>query len=851
MLQFSPIRTAIIAIVALLGILYVIPNFLTKDQLAAWPGFLPHQTVTLGLDLQGGSYLLLEVDRPGIINDRLTELRRDARNILANQNGIGNIITVNGSTLSIELTDPSQRQKADQVLQALQNNVGGSVLGVGGVKELTFTDTPDGKIAIGLTDDGINQRMSSLVTQSMEVIRKRIDQLGTTEPQIQREGNDRVLVQVPGFQDSARLKEIISKTARLTFHLVYPNMTAAQAKQQGLPAGTEIVPSQDGGDELLYEDVALGGESLVDAQPGFDPQTSRSVVTFRFDTRGAVTFGDITSKNVGRRFAIVLDNQVITAPVIQTPITGGTGQISGNFTPQSANDLAVLLRAGALPASLDIVEERSVGPSLGADSIRSGITAGAVAAVLVVSFMVVAYGLFGLFADISLVLNIVLILGSLSILGATLTLPGIAGIVLTLGMAVDANVLIYERIREEQNSGKSILAAIDAGFKRAWGTIIDSHLTQLIAAVVLFFLGSGPVQGFAVTLGLGILTSLFTAYTVTLYFVGWWYRVRRPKTLRIQHFRFIPDGTKIHFMQISRYVIILSVILTCVSIGSAVFKGFNLGIDFKGGSAIAVQHQGGAADPGKVREDVGKLGLGDLEVQGFGSPSELLIRIQTQGDGNPQLQQQAVQKVTDTLQKDQYTIRSVETVGPTVSGELGLHGTIAVLVALCAILIYVWFRFEWQFALAAITTTTHDVIMTVGLFSVTGLEFNLTSIAAVLTLVGLSLNETVVISDRIRENLRKYKKMPLPDLINLSINSTLTRTSLTAFTIFCSLVPLVLFGGEVIRGFTIAMTFGVFVGTYSSIIVGGPILIFFGLKSRADAPADKKLTPKRADGAAV
>ncbi|MEO8881934.1 MAG: protein translocase subunit SecD, partial [Devosia sp.] len=712
MLQFTPIRTAIIVIVALLGIFYVIPNFLTKDQLAAWPGWLPKQTVTLGLDLQGGSYLLLEVNRQGIINDRLAELRRDARNILANQNGIGNIITVSKTALSIELTDPTTLQKADQALQGLQNNVGGSVIGIGGVKELTFTDTPDGKIAIGLTDDGISQRMSSLVTQSMEVIRKRIDQLGTTEPQIQREGTDRVLVQVPGFQDSARLKEIISKTARLTFHLVYPNMSAAQAKQQGLPAGTEIVPSQDGGDELIYEDVALGGESLVDAQPGFDQQTSRSVVSFRFDTRGAVTFGDITSKNVGRRFAIELDNQIITAPVIQTPITGGTGQISGNFTSQSANDLAVLLRAGALPASLDIVEERSVGPSLGADSVKSGITAGIVAAVLVVSFMVVAYGLFGFFANISLMLNIVLILASLSLLGATLTLPGIAGIVLTLGMAVDANVLIYERIREEQNSGKSVLGAIDAGFRRAWGTIIDSHLTQLIAATVLFFLGSGPVQGFAVTLGLGILTSLFTAYTVTLYFVGAWYKVRRPKTLRIQHFRFIPDGTKIHFMQISRYVIILSLVLTALSIGSAVFKGFNLGIDFKGGSAIEVQSQTGPADPGKVREDIGKLGLGDVQVQGFGAPTDLLIRVQTQGDGSPALQQAAVAKVTDTLAKDSYTVRRTETVGPTVSGELGLHGAIAVIVALGAILIYVWFRFEWQFALAAITTTSHDVIMT-------------------------------------------------------------------------------------------------------------------------------------------
>ncbi|HTJ58067.1 MAG TPA: protein translocase subunit SecD [Devosiaceae bacterium] len=850
MLQFSPIRTAIIAIVALLGIFYVIPNFLTKDQLAAWPSWLPKQTVTLGLDLQGGSYLLLEVNRDNVISDRLAELRRDARNVLANQNGIGNIITINGNTLSIELTDPSQRPKAEQALQALQNNVGGSVIGVGGVKELNFTDTPDGKIQITLTDDGLNQRMSSLVTQSMEVIRKRIDQIGTTEPQIAREGNDRVLVQVPGFQDSARLKEIISKTARLTFHLVYPGMTADQAKQQGLPPGTEIVPSQEGGDELLYEDVALGGESLVDAQPGFDSQTSRSVVNFRLDTRGAVTFGDITSKNVGKRFAIVLDNQVITAPVIQTPITGGSGQISGNFTPQSANDLAVLLRAGALPVTLDVAEERSVGPSLGADSIRAGVTAGIVAAILVVSFMIAAYGLFGLFADISLVLNVVLILASLSLLGATLTLPGIAGIVLTIGMAVDANVLIYERIREEQNAGKSVLGSIDAGFKRAWGTIIDSHFTQLIAAIVLFFLGSGPVQGFAVTLGLGILTSLFTAYTVTLYWVGLWYRMRRPKTLRIQHFRFIPDGTKIPFMKIARYVIIFSIIMSVISIGSAVFKGFNLGIDFKGGSNIEVQHQGGPADLAEIRHLLDGLNVGSVQVQGFGAPDDVLIGIEQQPGGD-QAQQATVAKVSDALTKANYQVRRSETVGPQVSGELTLHGTIAVLVAMVAILIYVWFRFEWQFALAAITTTTHDVIMTIGLFSITGIEFNLTSIAAVLTLVGLSLNETVVISDRIRENLRKYKKMPLPDLINLSINSTLTRTSLTAFTIFLALIPMVLFGGESIRGFTIAMTFGVFVGTYSSIIVGGPILIFFGLKSRGDAPATTKPVPKRADGAAV
>jgi SecD/SecF fusion protein len=687
----------------------------------------------------------------------------------------------------------------------------------------------------------------------MEVIRNRIDELGTTEPQIQRQGTDRVLVQVPGFEDSTRLKDIISRTARLTFHLVHPTMTAAQAEAQGIPAGYMILPSADnGGKELIAEEVSLGGESLVDSQPGFDSQTQQPVVTFKFDTRGAITFGEITAKNVNRRFAIVLDNQVITAPNIQQPITGGSGQIYGSFTPQTANDLSVLLRAGALPATLDIVEERSVGPSLGEDSIRSGVTAGFVAAALVVGFMVVAYGLFGVFANISLILNVVLMLGTLAALGATLTLPGIAGIVLTIGMAVDANVLIYERIREELRAGKSNVSAIQAGFERAWGTIIDSHLTQLVSAVVLYFLGSGPVQGFAVTLGIGILTSLFTSYTVTLYFVSLWYKWKRPKTLRIQHFRFIPDGTKIPFMKISRYVIATSLVLTVTSIGFAVFKGFNLGIDFKGGSAIELQHIGGPADPGRIREVLDGLRLGEVQVQGFGTPEDVLVRIELQPGGDA-AQAEAVERVRSALAVENYEIRRTEAVSGTVSGELVWAGSLAVLVALGAILIYIWFRFEWQFALSAVTTTTHDLIMTVGLYAVTGLEFNLTSIAAVLTLVGLSLNETVVIADRIRENLRKYKKMPLPELIDLSINRTIVRTSLTCFTVLLALFPLVFFGGEIIRGFTIAMTFGVFVGMYSSIIVAGPILINFGLKSRADEPEKDKDAKgaKRADGAAV
>ncbi len=847
MLQFSPFRTAIIAIVAVLGIFFTLPNLVSKDMLANFPDWLPKQQIVLGLDLQGGSHLLLQVNREDIVTERVKEVRRDARSILANDNGIGNIITTADDNLTIELTDPTRLQDAKTALETLQNTVTGSVFAGTGAQELSFGETADGKITIALTDEGIEARMSSLVSQSIEVIRRRIDELGTTEPTIQRQGQDRVLVQVPGFDDSNRLKDIISQTARLTFHMVYPGMSAAQAQAQGLPSGTMILPSQDGADELIYEDVALGGESLVDAQPGFDQQTSQAIVTFRFDTRGSITFGEITSNNVGRRFAIVLDNQVITAPVIQSAITGGTGQIQGSFTPASANDLAVLLRAGALPATLDIIEERSVGPSLGADSVSAGLLAGMVGAAAVIIFMVIAYGTFGIFANISLILNVTLILGALSMLGATLTLPGIAGIVLTVGMAVDANVLIYERIREEMTGGRTVYQAIEAGFQRAMATIIDANVTTLIAAVILFFLGSGPIQGFAVTLALGILTTMFSAYLVTLFIIGRWYSWVRPKTLKLQLFRFVPDNTNVPFIAWRKIAITFSVVAGLASVGLFATQGLNLGIDFKGGSSIEVQAQNGAADIGDIRSRLNTLGLGDVQVQGFGTPEDVLIRIETQPGGDT-AQQDAVNKVSEALGSDEYEIRRTESVGPTVSGELALAGTIAVLAALGAVLVYIWFRFEWQFAVGAIIATFHDVVLTIGLYSLIGLEFNLTSIAAILTIVGYSLNDTVVVYDRVRETLRKFRKMPIADLLNLSINATLSRTTLTSFTTILALLSLVIFGGEVIRGFTLSMTWGIIVGTYSSIFIAAPILLFLGLKTREEVVVKEE---KRADGAAV
>jgi protein-export membrane protein SecD len=378
--------------------------------------------------------------------------------------------------------------------------------------------------------------MTSAIQASIETIRRRVDAFGTTEPSIQREGRSRVLVQVPGISDVERLKTLIGETGKLEFKLVDPAVDPIQASTtKQVPPGDELVYSNDNPPipYVLKSQTLVSGENLVDAQPSFDSRTGEPVVTFRFDAAGAKRFGRVTQENVGLPFAIVLDNKVISAPVIREPILGGTGQISGNFSVQEANDLSVLLRSGALPAKLTVIEERTVGASLGADSIESGKMAGYWGMALVVIFMFLAYGPFGLFANIALVINVVLIFAVLSLMGATLTLPGIAGIVLTIGMAVDANVLINERIREEIRAGKSPFASVEAGYTRALTTIIDANVTSLIAVLVLFWMGSGPIRGFAITLTIGIITSMFTAVTVTRLMIAYWLRWTRPREIPI------------------------------------------------------------------------------------------------------------------------------------------------------------------------------------------------------------------------------------------------------------------------------------------------------------------------------
>jgi preprotein translocase subunit SecD len=534
MLRFQARKVIVVLLVLLFGCGLALPNLFSPETRKAieqgapsWiPKFLlPIHAVVLGLDLQGGSHVLLEIDRADLVRSQVVQLRDDLRAKLREerinfQGGIA--LTARG--VQVRVSDAADRAKLLPKLRELSQPIGTlGAFGPSGNQSIEVAETPDGLVQMSVTEAGSNERVRRAVEQAMEVLRRRVDALGTTEPNIQRQGLDRIVVQVPGLQDSSRLIAILGQTAKLQFRMVADN--------QG--GDVDMLPSQDSGGAPVPVErrVIVEGEDLVDAQPAFDSRTSQPIVNFRFNIRGAQRFAQATTENLGRALAIVLDNKVISAPVIQSPITGGSGQISGNFTVESVNNLAILLRAGALPAKMTIVEERTVGPGLGADSIQAGKLATLIATALVIVYMLMTYGVFGLIASIALLVHVCLIFGLMSLLGATMTLPGIAGIVLTIGTAVDSNVLIYERMREEEHQGRSLVSALEAGFQRAFATIIDSNVTMLIAAVALFSLGSGPVRGFAVVFILGILTTVITAVTLTRMLIALWYRWARPKHL--------------------------------------------------------------------------------------------------------------------------------------------------------------------------------------------------------------------------------------------------------------------------------------------------------------------------------
>ncbi|MCU0855475.1 MAG: protein translocase subunit SecD [Rhodobacteraceae bacterium] len=497
---------------------------------AGWPGWMPSNLVPLGLDLRGGAHLLAEVQVADVYAQRMEALWPEVRDALRDERDTVGTVRREPSSpdvLKVRISEPAGLERAMEVIRALATPVV-TMTGIGAT-DISVSGAGD-EITISLSEEEKRLTDDRTIDQSLEIIRRRVDEVGTREPTILRQGEDRILIQVPGIGSASELKALIGTTARLTFHPVV-GRTSDPASVDG-SARNIVVPSMDeeGTFYILEPTPVVSGEELTDAQPSYD-QNGRPAVNFRFNPQGARAFGDYTAQNIGSPFAIVLDDEVISAPVIQDHIPGGSGIITGRFTVEESTNLAVLLRAGALPAELIFLEERTIGPELGQDSIDAGRIAGAVGLVAMAVFMIASYGLFGVFAVIALTVNIVLVLAILSVIGATLTLPGIAGIVLTMGMAVDANVLIFERMREELRAGRGPARAIEQGFDRALSAIIDSNVTGLIVALIMFALGSGPVRGFAVTTGLGILTSMFTAVYVTRLLIVMWLAWRRPKTI--------------------------------------------------------------------------------------------------------------------------------------------------------------------------------------------------------------------------------------------------------------------------------------------------------------------------------
>ena len=534
MLYFTRWKALAIILTALVVCLCAVPNFFPEARVKTWPGWAQRHIV-LGLDLQGGSHPAFRGRCNSVKKSKLDQVRDDVRRVLREAKIGYTGLVGRADNVEVRITRDTDLPTALTKLRELSQPLGG-LLGSNGQRSLEVSDAGGGVIRLTVPQAAVTDRIRQTIEQSIQIVERRVNQLGTVEPVIQRQGTDRILVQVPGLQDPQRVIELVGQTAQMDFRMVDSTVSPEQAIAGRVPPDSEVAAECRAAPKVPYvikKQVLVSGGDLTDAQPGFDQRTNEPIVSFKFNTSGSRKFAQATSENVGQPFAIVLDGKVISAPVIREPITGGSGQISGNFTVQQANDLAILLRAGALPAKLTVIEQRTVGPGLGQDSIEKGELAAYVGSIMVIVFMLLTYRLFGVFANIAVAINVAMIFGVLSLLNATLTLPGIAGIVLTVGIAVDSNVLIYERIREELRGGRNAISAIDAGFKRALSTILDSNITTFIAAAVLFYIGTGPVRGFAVTLGIGIITTVFTAFTLTRLIVAGWVRWKRPQSVPI------------------------------------------------------------------------------------------------------------------------------------------------------------------------------------------------------------------------------------------------------------------------------------------------------------------------------
>lgn len=820
-----------------------------------WLANLGLQPMYLGLDLRGGVHFLLEIDMDGLISQLAESYADNIRISLENEQRSFKAVSLNDDdTITISFENDIAMNQAFQFLTKQ-----------GAYQELRFSSEGNNlKVVMG--DNEINTIRKNTVTQNIRTLRNRVNELGVAEPVIQQQGPNRIVVQLPGVQDTARAKEILGTTATLEFRMVDERSTtqAFDAARTGrAPLGTELHYTRDGHPYLLKRQAVLTGDSIVKASAGIDPESpvGAAIVYITLDSKGADKFSIATKANVGKPMATLfmenVVNTVIDADGNETKEATTTKEIANvatiqtqlfsNFTItglsslEEANNLAITLNSGALAAPIHIIEERTVGPSAGQDNIDSGMKAAVYALLMVMAFMAFRYRAFGVVADVALFANLILILAALSVLQATLTLPGIAGIVLSLGMSVDANVLINERVREELKKGTSPQNAIDSGFGRAFATIMDANLTSLFAALALFYIGSGPIKGFAVTLSIGIITSVFTAVYLNRAIINLIWGGRKIKRLSVGHRELLPilsGDTTYNFMKLCKFWVISCIAIIVVGISVSASNKFNFGLDFTGGTEVGVIYEK-SVDNDTIRKQLAEAGFDSAVVQHFGASNEVIISIKTPENIDTEAAAEAdIARISDAIIKaldnddNPFELGRVSFVGSKVGSELVTGGFVASLIAVSLILIYIWVRFERKLALGTILATVHDTVIVVAVFSLfkDKLEFDLTSLAAILAVIGYSVNDTVVVLDRIRENFRTHRTGTPFEIVNMSINQTLSRTIMTSVSTALAVLALYLFGGSAIETFSLIMLIGIVVGTYSSIFIAAAGALILGLK---------------------
>ncbi|WP_026878257.1 protein translocase subunit SecDF [Ignatzschineria larvae DSM 13226] len=830
-------------------------QYLTALNLAPdmpdWLSKFGLQPMYLGLDLRGGVHFLLEIDMEGLITQLTNSYAESIRATLVDK-GITPLIEVTDpQTIKISFGSANDANRARTLLSTNQ-----------AFMELSFDPSGNDLIA-RISNKEINERKASAVTQNITTLRKRVNELGVAEPVIQQQGLERIVVQLPGIQDTTRAKEILGTTATLEFRIVDDRSAteAYKALETGrAPLGTKLYLTRDGVPYLLKRQIILTGDSIVKATAGVNPETKLPEVYITLDSKGADRFAEGTKANIKKPMATVfIENKLQTTfdengnevrksitteeianvATIQSQLFSNFS-ISGINSLQEANNLAITLSSGALAAPIHIIEERTIGPSAGKENIQRGVDAAVYGLLMVMVFMVIRYHGFGMVANVALVANLILVLAVLSLLQATLTLPGIAGIVLSLGMSVDANVLINERIREDLKKGSSPQQAINNGFGKAFGTIMDANLTSLFSAIALFFIGSGPIKGFAVTLSVGIITSVFTAVYFNRAIINLIYGGRRQiKKLSVgskERLKIFSGETTYDFMKYAKFWVVTCIVICVFAVGISITKGFKLGLDFTGGTEIEAVYSA-PVEIDTVRDRLEAAGFESVVAQHFGSARNVLINIPTTDDIERSTVITETLTAALTLPDNPMSIQKIDYIGAKVGSELVSDGVMASALAIFLILVYIWFRFEWKLALGTILSTVHDGLFVVAAFSVLGLEFDLTSLAAILAVIGYSVNDTVVILDRIRENFKSDRVSTPREIINASINQTLSRTVMTSITTFLAVLALYIFGGQVIHSFSLIMLIGIAVATYSSIFIAAAGAYVFGLKRDDLIPA--------------